>query len=545
MSDRDFPAQDPEIATGPARGDHGGGGEREEAATAPETSPGKTDSLPQGRACREFMEQLPFGVLTARSDFSVDYLNGRFREMFGYEPGEIPDIRAWFEKFAHRSVPNGMPDPFFQGGSPAEGGVHREACIAVQTKRGGWRLCQVHFIALADGRLLTTYENMAGRSSSDSELQYTKIDSVDILSGGLALILKGITDGLQGLQEIFLGENSPAGKQLLALEQEARSAEELLRKIRGFAGSRVSDTAPIDLNEIIRKTSTIFANTRGGMSVRRKLDEALWAVEVDRIQIEKMLIHLYFHLNQVDPAGSGLLIETGNVHLSAPESTLYRIKPGRYAKVSLASNAVEQALPGRPRALRLSTLMNDAGLRDNLSLTYAQCIIQGHGGVMTLGGADEAPSAVQFLLPAAGAASPESSVPRRAAASPGTVLLVDDDEVLSGLIREILEASGYQVLTAFNGREAVAVYDTWRDGIDLVLLDMIMPGMGGAETFRELKAMNPDVSVLVISAYSLPDEVRDLLAQGCKGFLQKPFRIPELLSAIRRSVRPGGGRKRG
>jgi len=491
------------------------------------------------------MEQLPFGVLTARSDFSVDYLNGRFREMFGYEPGEIPDIRAWFEKFAHRSVPNGMPDPFFQGGSPAEGGVHREACIAVQTKRGGWRLCQVHFIALADGRLLTTYENMAGRSSSDSELQYTKIDSVDILSGGLALILKGITDGLQGLQEIFLGENSPAGKQLLALEQEARSAEELLRKIRGFAGSRVSDTAPIDLNEIIRKTSTIFANTRGGMSVRRKLDEALWAVEVDRIQIEKMLIHLYFHLNQVDPAGSGLLIETGNVHLSAPESTLYRIKPGRYAKVSLASNAVEQALPGRPRALRLSTLMNDAGLRDNLSLTYAQCIIQGHGGVMTLGGADEAPSAVQFLLPAAGAASPESSVPRRAAASPGTVLLVDDDEVLSGLIREILEASGYQVLTAFNGREAVAVYDTWRDGIDLVLLDMIMPGMGGAETFRELKAMNPDVSVLIISAYSLLDEVRGLLEQGCKGFLQKPFRIPELLSAIRRSVRPGGGRKRG
>jgi len=78
-----------------------------------------------------------------------------------------------------------------------------------------------------------------------------------------------------------------------------------------------------------------------------------------------------------------------------------------------------------------------------------------------------------------------------------------------------------------------------------VLLDMIMPGMGGAETFRELKAMNPDVSVLVISAYSLPDEVRELLAQGCKGFLQKPFRIPELLSAIRRSVRPGGGRKRG
>jgi len=545
MSDRDFPAQDPDITTGPARGDHEGGGDRERAGTAPGTSPGKTGSPPRDEACREFMEQLPFGVLTARSDFSVDYLNGRFREMFGYEIGEIPDVRAWFEKFAHGPVSNGMLDPLFHGRGAAEGGMHRETVIAVQTKRGGRRLCQAHFVALADGRVLTTYENMAERSSSESELQYTKIDSVNILSGGLALILKGITDGLQGLQETFLGENSPAGKQLLALEQEARSAEELLQKIRGFAGSRASETPPIDLNEIIRKTSTIFANTRGGMAVRRKLDETLWAVEVDRIQLEKMLIHLYFHLHQIDPAGSGFLIETGNVCLFAPESTLYRIKPGRYAKVSLAANTADQAQPGRPRALRLSALMNDAGLRDNLSLTYAQCIIQGHGGVMTLSGADESPSAVQFLLPAAGSPSPESSVPRRAAASSGTVLLVDDDEVLSGLIREILEASGYRVLTAFNGREAVAVYDTWRDGIDLVLLDMIMPGMGGAETFRELKAMNPDVSVLVISAYSLPDEVRDLLAQGCKGFLQKPFRIPELLSAIRRSVRPGGGRKRG
>jgi CheY-like chemotaxis protein len=189
--------------------------------------------------------------------------------------------------------------------------------------------------------------------------------------------------------------------------------------------------------------------------------------------------------------------------------------------------------------------MNDASLRDNLSLTYAQCIVQGHGGVMTLGGEEEAPSVIHILLPAADVPTSEFPVPRKAATSTGTILLADDDEVLSGLIREILEAAGYQVLTAFSGREAVAIYETWRDGIDLVLLDMIMPGMGGAETFKALKAMDPDVSVLIISAYSLPDEVRDLLAQGCKGFLQKPFQIPELFSTIRRAIRPGDNKKRG
>src|SRR5690606_31798048 len=103
--------------------------------------------------------------------------------------------------------------------------------------------------------------------------------SVSILTGGLALIINGIADGLQVLLETVQGQNTPAVKQLQAIGQEARSARELLQKIQSFAGGRVNEVRPVDLKEILRKTSTIFANTRGGITVRRKLEEKLWAVE--------------------------------------------------------------------------------------------------------------------------------------------------------------------------------------------------------------------------------------------------------------------------
>lgn len=543
MSDRDFPEQDPDRTARRPRPGEVKEKNREPEAGPPGERPVASDAPSRHDPCHAFMEQMPFGVLAARPDYTVDYVNGRFREMFGYGIEEIPDIRSWFEKFAHKPVSNGMLEQLFHARTPRAQGLHRETVIAVQTKRGGRRLCQVHFVTLADGRVLTTYENVAERGRIESELQYTKIDSVSILTGGLALILNGIADDLHTLLETVQGQNTPAVKQLQAIEQESRSARELLQKIQSFTGGRVNEARPVDLKEIIRKTSTIFANTRGGITVRRRLDEKLWAVEVERIQLEKMLIHLYFHLQQVSPTSPEFHIEAENACLFAPESTLYRVKPGRYVKVSLSASTLPQAPAGRPRALRLSAMMNDAGLRDSLSMTYAQCIVQGHGGVMTLTGGEESASAIHILLPAAEAPALETPVRRQAGSSGGTILLVDDDEVLTGVIREILESAGYQVLTAFNGREALEIYEAWRGDISLVMLDMIMPGMGGAETFRALKAMDPDVSVLIISAYSLPDEIRDLLAQGCKGFLQKPFLIPELFNAIRQAIRRDDGKR--
>ena len=215
--------------------------------------PDRTAPPSKPDACRDFMEQMPFGVLTVRSDFTVDYLNERFREMFGYEIRDIPDLRSWFEKFVQRPVSNSMIEQFFNAAARRTGGMHRETVIAVQTKRGGRRLCQVHFVALADGRLLTTYENLAERSRIESDMQYTKIDSVSILTSGLALIVNGMVEGLQGLLDTMQGQDSPPSGSFRPSSRRRAPAGSSCCRIQSFTGGRTKEAKPVDLNEILRK----------------------------------------------------------------------------------------------------------------------------------------------------------------------------------------------------------------------------------------------------------------------------------------------------
>ena len=522
--------------------------ERDRSAEENENRPQRDKDLsenPGPLICPEFRQiadQLPFGILILRSDFAVETFNATFANMFAYEFKTLPDIGPWFEKAVKKPLMRSMLDPI--SGKKQTGGRF-ETVISIESKERGRRLCHIHVIPLTDGRLLTTCDDLTERRRIESEMQYSKFDSVSLLISGLALIMDDIVKGIQGLITTTWGQEPPVSRQLQAVEQEARSGKEFLLRIQTFNGGRTKEAKSGDLNEIIRKTSTIFANTRQGITVRRNLEERLWAVEADRIQLEKMLIHLYMYLQQASPDSGELQIETENMVLPGDASIAYRVNPGRYVRVTLAGQAMPKGLPGRPKALRLSSLMNETGLRDSLGITFALCFIQGHGGVMTVGGLEESMPVMQILLPATGTPALETPVRREARSSGGTILLVDDDEVLIELNREILEAAGYRVLAAGSGREALEVYEMWKGEIDLVMLDMIMPGMGGAETFRELKKMDPRVSVIIISGYSLPDEVCRLLEEGCRDFLQKPFQMPVLLKKIRQVIggQEGDGRE--
>ncbi len=544
MSEKSFPDQGPEHEAELERADvtEEHGSPKGPSASAAEGSADRAGAQARSSrpdACRDFMEQMPFAVLVARPDYTVDYLNGRFREMFGYDIRDIPDIRSWFEKFVNKPSSLNLFHQYFNS-RPAKTtgfGMHSESVIAVQPRQGGRRLCQVHIVVLDDGRLLTTYEDVAERSLLESDMHYAKIDTVGILARGLGLIVNGVVEGLQGLLETSQGQDPALTRRIEAIEQEARSGRELLNRIQTFTGSKMKETRPVDMNEILRKTSTIFANTRGGVTVRRKLEEKIWAVEVDRIHLEKMLIHLYMYLQQKAPESGELLIEAENAVLYAPESTLYRIKAGRYIRVTLAAGAVAPGRDIRPRALLLSSLMRDVDPQDGMSMTYAQCVVQSYGGVLMMNAEQDAPPLFRILLPASESGGASAPARQDALEQGGMILLVDDDEILLEVTREILETAGYRVLTATSGRQALELFEAWRDEIDLVMLDMIMPGMGGGETFRELKKIEPGVSVIIISGYSLPDEVRELLAQGCKGFLQKPVLVHEMFRKIREAIR--------
>jgi CheY-like chemotaxis protein len=115
----------------------------------------------------------------------------------------------------------------------------------------------------------------------------------------------------------------------------------------------------------------------------------------------------------------------------------------------------------------------------------------------------------------------------------GTVLLVDDEEFVVEVGIKLLEALGYTVLGARSGKEALGVYEMQKDNIALVILDVIMPGMGGRETYDRLKKINPDVKVILSSGYSIDGQTRQILERGCNGFIQKPFTLNEISKKLR------------
>jgi CheY-like chemotaxis protein len=120
----------------------------------------------------------------------------------------------------------------------------------------------------------------------------------------------------------------------------------------------------------------------------------------------------------------------------------------------------------------------------------------------------------------------------------GTVLLVDDEEILLEVVKELLRSIGYRVLVARDGEEAIQIHRKYRNDIDIVLLDMMMPNMGGGETYDRMKEMNPEIRVLLSSGFGVDGGPSKILERGCDGFIQKPFTINELSDKLR-EIFPG------
>jgi CheY-like chemotaxis protein len=198
----------------------------------------------------------------------------------------------------------------------------------------------------------------------------------------------------------------------------------------------------------------------------------------------------------------------------------------------------------------------ERGRGTGLGLASAYGIVRNHGGMVEAQSKLGTGSTFIIRLPAS-EKPVHNDVPSSSTLLTGseTILLVDDEAAILEVSKEMLETLGYRVVTAATGMEAVEIYQNLGQKVDLVILDMIMPGMGGARTFDSLKSLNPDVKVLLSSGYSIDGEARDILARGCKGFIQKPYsakafsqRIREILEGEKNeksadSFCPGGNEK--
>lgn len=175
-----------------------------------------------------------------------------------------------------------------------------------------------------------------------------------------------------------------------------------------------------------------------------------------------------------------------------------------------------------------------------MGLSSVYGIIKNHGGFIDVYSEKGKGTAFHIYLPALERKAGEESVQtEEVMEGEGTVLLVDDEDMITDVGKRLLERLGYEVLTAQSGKKAIQIYKKNKDQVDLVILDMVMPDMGGKETYDRLKEINPDIKILLSSGYTINGGAREVMDQGCNGFIQKPFNLKELSQGIREILNKG------
>ncbi|MCF8129424.1 MAG: response regulator, partial [Deltaproteobacteria bacterium] len=312
------------------------------------------------------------------------------------------------------------------------------------------------------------------------------------------------------------------------------SATELTRQLLAFAKGGKYEVNPTDLNELIENQNRMFGRTRKEISIHGTHEKNLWPVEVDRGQIEQVILNLFLNAWQAMNAGGEIYVETQNVEFDGVRTRPHGAEPGRYVKLSVTDTGVGMDREIQERIFDPFFTTKDMGRGTGLGLASTYGIVKNHGGFIEVESQKGQGSTFTVFLPASQKEivcekKPTEDLLRGSE----TILYVDDEDILTEFAQELLGRLGYTVLIAGSGKEALEIYEENKDRIDLVLLDMIMPGMSGGETYDNLKSLDPDVKALLSSGYSIDGKAVAILDRGCNGFIQKPFKIKQLSQKLR------------
>ncbi len=329
-----------------------------------------------------------------------------------------------------------------------------------------------------------------------------------------------------------------------SIEQAGLRASELTTQLLGFARGGKYEVRPVNINQVVEKVVSMIRHTFDrSIEIRTDLSDGLPAVEGDAGQLEQTVLNLCINARDAMPTGGTLTLGTRLEEISGGEEEIPEdLARGKYISLFLSDTGVGIPSENLPRIFEPFFSTKDPGKGSGMGLAMAYGIVKNHAGYLDVRSAPGEGSTFRVLLPASSKEfllSPAAVPEEPPSGGTETVLFVDDEESLRLLADEMLGRLGYRVLTAGNGLEALKTYEERRGEIAIVILDMIMPGMGGEETFHRLKEIDPSVRILISSGYTVEGRPQSLLSAGAAGFLQKPYRVGALAAVLRRIIGSG------
>jgi signal transduction histidine kinase/ActR/RegA family two-component response regulator len=499
-------------------------------------------------------EDLPVGIWVARvPDGAEVYINKTFAQIMGV--GMVPEA-----KVGNYSQPYGI---FTRDGHPypesqmpfVRAMQERQVVVAddLTIHRVDGSKVDVRAFARPVGDPMThviiaffdiTREVEAERARIESDqrlVRAQRLEAIGTLAGGIAHDFNNLIFGIKLIaSELGSTEPDPKRKGALTLIDEIteRSAT-LTRALLGFARRGKHRTMPISLEHVITSMTELLTRTLSGVTLEFELAaEDHGTVLGDQSQIEQVILNLVVNARDAVKGSGHVRVQTRTVVLeAAPVGAVGMAGAGRHVVLEVADDGTGITSAVRERVFEpyFTTKNKGAARGTGLGLATVLGIVESHGGSCEIAeGLNGRGTTLRVYLPAAVHAAKPTTAPKSvdAQAGSGLVLVVDDDPVVRRAVAAALGNLGYSPIEAENGMDAADIYRTHHDEVIAVVLDMVMPGMNGKATYLALREIDPDVRVVLMSGYTLNEEVQEILDLGVKLFVSKPCTVAALASAI-------------
>jgi len=494
---------------------------------------------------RNLSESIPDIIVTVAMNGEITYVNPAVAKVLGYAPKDIigakvmnfvkKDSRADYLLLMKRIHDSKDTVKNFKG--------------TLIRKDGAERLFDINCVPNLDGDgdikgLVANLKDITEQHSLEAQLHHaSKMEAIGTLTGGISHDFNNILQALRGYTQLLLTHRPQSDRDrhyLVSIDEMIERATNLTRQLLLFSRKVESKFSPFDFNQEIKKCFDILSQTITRMiTIELKLADDLGIVNGDATQMGQIIMNLALNARDAMPEGGRLAITTENVQIDETQIIDdVTIDKGTYVRITVSDTGTGMTQEVRERIFEPFFTTKD-GKGTGLGLPVVYGIVTNHGGTIACHSEPDSGSTFTVYLPRIDAPRDENAVIVKAAApAPAlngseTVLIVDDEEMLLETGEAILDQYGYTTCTARSGEEALEYFALHKDAIDLILLDLIMPGMGGQKCLEGLLKIDPSVPVVITSGYTAGIDAQEILQNGATGFINKPYQVTTLIQEIR------------
>jgi len=398
------------------------------------------------------------------------------------------------------------------------------------------------------GFVLVSIDLSERRALEEQFRQSQKMDAVGRLAGGIAHDFNNLLTVIRLNTEIIMDgfdPTDPRSEDVKQIRSAAERASSLTRQLLAFSRKQILQPRVLDMNSVVSTVEPMLQRLIGEDITIASSCNARGYVVADPGQIEQILVNLVVNARDAMPQGGTISIETQNAMLDETYTSEHApVVPGRYVMLAVGDNGVGMNRDTKEHAFDPFFTTKEAGKGTGLGLATVYGIVKQSGGYIWIYSEPGLGTTLKLYFPEVSAAAAFTNAEYKPTAKLGargseTILLVEDEEAVRGLTSRILEKQGYRVIVAEHGRQAMDIAAREEGRIDLVLTDIVMPGMNGRGLVERLAGIRPRIKSLYMSGYTDDDIIRRGFIEPSKSFLQKPFTSESLLQTVRKVLDEG------